>query len=79
MGEKKVSIRTLVNGDKVRHHPDGTQQLLAQNKLAARLDTHAPALAAASAAGLKARLAIVEEKRARQLSGNPVPRDKMAL
>jgi hypothetical protein len=79
VGEKKVSIRTLANGDKVRHHPDGTMILLERNRMAEKLDTQAEEHRAASAALLKKRLVAVEVKRAKQLSGDPVPPDKIPL
>lgn len=28
MGDKRVSVRTLPDGSKVSHHPDGTQKLI---------------------------------------------------
>ena len=43
MGDKKVSIRTLPDGSKVYHHPDGKQFLIRESsplrdKLNARVD-----------------------------------------
>jgi len=76
MGAKKVSIRTLKTGEKVEDHPDGTQYLLPTNSALEALEAQQEDIDAASAAQTAARLAAVEDKRARQRSGRPVPSDK---
>lgn len=79
MGTKKVSIRTLATGEKVTDYPDGRQVLVPSNRMADRLTDKAEELEAASVDQLQARLAAVEDKRAKQREGDPVPRDKSPL
>lgn len=79
MGNKKPSVRTLPTGEKVTHHPDGTQVMLYRNSLGGQLAAVESLQTAESAALTEQRLAAVEEKRAAQQAGTPVPRDKSVL
>lgn len=79
MGAKRVSTRILPSGEKVRHHPDGTQRLIPHNRVVATLVATRAATAEA-AAGLDAKLLeAVEVKRALLDAGDPVPEDKRVI
>ena len=76
MGDKKPSIRTLSTGEKVTHYPDGRMVLVPSNRLEEQLPDD---ISEAEAALTEAQLKAVEDKRERQLGGDPVPSDKTPL
>lgn len=81
MGDKRPSVRTLDTGEQVTHHPDGTQVLLPHNGLAEKFSSD-EALSVRhwlDAEKTYHRLLAVEDKRAAQDAGTPVPRDKSVL
>ena len=76
MGDKRPSVRTLPSGEKVVHHPDGTQRLIPSGRAKATLAATA-AQADADAAALESRmLDAVAAKREALASGDAVPGDK---
>lgn len=79
MGEKKPSTRTLDDGTKVTHYPDGTQVMHPFNTLLEKIDAEMEANEAANEELTDKRLAAVEEKRDKQLAGDAVPTDKTPL
>lgn len=78
MGDKQVSVRTLPSGEQVYHHPDGTQVMLPHNTVSDLYETdeHLDTRLWLDAEKTQHRLTAVEEKRAAQAAGRPVPHDK---
>lgn len=79
MGKTKVTTRTLANGDKVRHHPNGTQVMVPRNRMADVVGQIADESEKHSAEMLEARKARVREKRDKQRAGRAVPADKSPI
>jgi hypothetical protein len=79
MGKKRTSTRTLPSGERVRHHPDGTQTLVSESKadrfLKAVSDNTEKRMAELDAALLGA----ISEKRAELEAGDAVPDDKRPI
>jgi len=76
MGAKKVSVRTLRNGQKVWHRPDGTQKLIPSDSARKRHEHHEARRREACdelRAGYRRR---IEKKREAMDAGTPVPSDK---
>lgn len=79
MGNKVPSVRTLDTGEKVTHYPDGTMVMMPANTLGGQLAAVEADQTASSDAQLEQRLTAVEDKRAAQQAGRPVPQDKSVL
>ena len=79
MGAKKPSVRKLPTGEKVTHYPDGRQVMVYQDSLGGALARQEATQTAESAALTEQRLVAVEDKRAAQQAGTPVPADKSVL
>jgi hypothetical protein len=79
MGDKQPSVRTLASGEKVRHHPDGTQVLIHDDTRRSRVHDRQQELEDAHAALNEVHLAAVDAKRVRQAAGRPIPHDKRSV
>lgn len=79
MGKKRDSVRTLPDGRKVVHHPDGEQDLIQNGRMVKRLAS-AEESTAAKVAGLRERAqAAAQRKRESLASGDAVPSDKRPI
>lgn len=79
MGKKRSSIRTLPSGEKVVHHPDGSQTLIVSAGLRDTVESTENAMREADLAKTAARLAAIKAKRDALASGDAVPDDKRAV
>lgn len=76
MGAKRVTVRTLRNGQKVYHRPDGTQKLVPTHDAVKRHEHRLPHRRAACDRRRERFLQRIEEKREAMDAGTPVPNDK---
>lgn len=79
MGNKRDSVRTLPNGDKVVHHPDGEQDLIQDGRMVKRLASSEESTAAKVAELREKAQASARKKREALEAGNAVPSDKRPI
>ncbi len=79
MGDTKPTTRTLADGSKVTHYPDGRQVLQPTNSLSAALGEQIEDQEAASAELRDKLVEAAIAKNEAMGSGEPVPTDKRAV
>jgi hypothetical protein len=79
VGKKRDSVRTLPNGRRVVHHPDGEQDLIPTDRAERRLESDSGAAFARVAELREEAQRAAREKRESLDAGDTVPHDKRPI